>query len=103
MIGGRDHGDIAVTIRSLDRHTQPAELGQQQRRRMPVVVVQPDRNHRHSGVHGSQEPRIGVRASVVRNLQHVGPEVDARVKHSLLLLHLRVARKQYTHATQRRP
>jgi hypothetical protein len=43
---------------------------------MSVGVVLPDRDQRDAGTAGREEGRIGVRASVVRDLQHVRAQVD---------------------------
>jgi hypothetical protein len=44
-------------------------------RGMPVVVAGAGRYQRDRGPHRRQEPGVLVRRSVVRHLQHVGPQV----------------------------
>jgi len=46
-------------------------------RGMPIVVAGAGRDQRDRGPHRGQEPGVLVRRSVVRHLQHVGPQVRA--------------------------
>jgi hypothetical protein len=43
---------------------------------VPVGVVRAHGDERGAGAGGREEPGIGVRAAVVRNLEHVGPQID---------------------------
>ena len=72
-----DHRDVTVVVGAQQRHTEPGHLVQQHRRRVPVVVVQPDADHREPGLHRGQEVRVGVGRAVVRHLEHVGAQVGA--------------------------
>jgi hypothetical protein len=93
-----DDGHIAVLIGAAYRHAQLAELGEQQWRRVAVVVVAPDRDDGQLGVYCLQELPIGVRAAVVGNLEHVRADVDARRQRGLLFLHLGITGKQQPQA-----
>jgi hypothetical protein len=84
-------------------HPELAQFCEQQRRRVTVVVVQPDRDHRHPGVDGREEPLVGVRAAVMRNLEHVRADIDSCGQHSLLRFDLGVTRQQDAHTAHRRP
>jgi hypothetical protein len=61
---------------------------------MSVVVVQPDADHRHGRVGGGQELRIGVCGTVVRDLEHVRPQVRTRVEQRALGIDLGITRQQ---------
>jgi hypothetical protein len=97
------HGDVAVAIGATGRDAELAQLGEQQGRRMAVIVVQPDGNDCDLRVRGLQEPRVGIGAAVMGHLQHVGADVGARVEHGLLLLDLGVAGQEYAHAANGGP
>jgi hypothetical protein len=98
-----DDSDVAVTVRTTDGHAELAQLGQQQWRRVTVVVVQPHRDDRQPGMHRAEEASIGVSAAVVRHLEHVGPYVDASGQHGLLRLDLGIAGQEHPDTSQRRP
>jgi hypothetical protein len=68
-----------------------------------VVVVQPYRDDGEPGVHRREEACIGVRAAMVRHLEHVGAHVDARGQHGLLRLDLGIAGQEYPDTPHRRP
>jgi hypothetical protein len=76
-----DDSHVAVSIRATDGHAELSQLGEQQRRGVTVVVVQPHGDHRQPGVHRAEEAGVGVGAAVVRHLEHVGVHVDARGQH----------------------
>lgn len=61
---------------------------------MSIVVVQPDTDHTDRRVRRCEERRIGVRRTVVRNLEHIRTQVDPGGEQSLLGLDLRVAGQQ---------
>ena len=67
-----DDGQVALAVGPVHAHPGPRQPGQQPLGRVPVGVVRPHRDQRHAGAAGREEGRIGVRAAVVRNLQHVG-------------------------------
>ena len=98
-----DDGHIAVLIGATYRDAQLAELGEQQRGRVAVVVVPPDRDDRQLCMYRLQELRIGVRAAVVGDLEHVRADVDARRQRGLLFLHLGITGKQQPQAADRGP
>lgn len=98
VTGRPDHCDVAVPIGTEQRHSEPTHLGEQQRRRMPVVVVDADADHSDLGVHGGEEVRIEVRRTVVRHLQHVGAQVGAGCDEVLLRLDLGIAGQEDPHA-----
>jgi hypothetical protein len=56
--GPADEGHIAVAIGAEHRHAEPPQRAEQQRRRMPVVVVQADADHRDAGVHCGEEAEV---------------------------------------------
>lgn len=85
------HSDVSVTVGAPDRDAEPRQLTQEQRRRVPIVVVQAHADHAHRGVHGREEVRIGVRRAVVRDFEHIGVHVDVGGEHRLLRFHLGVA------------
>jgi hypothetical protein len=90
--------DVAVPVGAEQGHAQPGHLGQQQRRRMAVVVVDAHAHHRGLRVHGGEEIRIEVRRSVVRDLEHVRTQVDAGGDEIPLRLHLGVAGQENPNA-----
>jgi hypothetical protein len=61
---------------------------------VPVVVSLTHAHHRHLGVHRGEEVRIEVGRAVVRDLEHVGPQVNARGDEIPLRLDLGVARQK---------
>jgi hypothetical protein len=98
LVVGRDHCGVTIAIGTAYRNAQLAELGEQQRRGVAVVVVQPDRDDAQLGVHRCEEPGVGVRAAVVRDLEHIRADIDARVEHRLLFFDLGVTGQQHPHA-----
>jgi hypothetical protein len=63
--------------------------------------VRADRDEGDPGAGGGQEPGVGVAAAVVRDLEHVGPDVDAAVEDPRLGLRAQVAGEQHPHAVDR--
>jgi hypothetical protein len=90
--------DVTVPVGAKERHTQPGHLGEQDGRRMPVIVVQADADHRDGRMSGGEECRVGVGGAVMRNLEHVGPQIRARVQQRALRVDLRVAGEQDANA-----
>jgi hypothetical protein len=102
-VAGPDHGHVAVEVRAPYGYSEPGQLGQQQRTRVTVIVVQANGDHRNFRMHAREECGIGVRRAVVRHLEHVGVNVDAGGEHRLLCLDLGVARQQDRHAAHDGP
>ena len=98
------HRDVAVPVGAADRQAQPGQLGQQQRRRVAVVVVQADRDQRHPGMHrAAGTPASEIGAAVMRHLEDVGPQVGAGRQQVVLRLDLGVAGQQDPHPGHRGP
>lgn len=94
--------NIAVAVCTAYRHAESAEFCQQQRRRVAVVVVQPDGDDGELGMYGRQEPSVGVCAAVMGHLEHVRADVDACRQHGLLLLDLGVTGQEHPHTVHGR-
>jgi hypothetical protein len=97
VAGAADDRDVAVLIGTEHRNAQPRHRIEQDRRRVPVVVVEPDADHADRCVHCREEVRIRIGRSVVRHLQHVGAQVGAGGQQRLLGLDLRIAGQQDPH------
>lgn len=102
---GRDaQRDVARLVRPQDRgRTGAAQLIQQRRRWVAVVVRLAHRDHRRARLHRGQEPRADESAAVMRRLEHVGAHIDTGIEHRLLLLDLAVAGEQDGEAVDTRP
>ena len=72
-----DDGQVALPVGAVHPHAGLRQPGQQPAGRVAVGVVGADRDQRHAGAAGGEELRVGVRAAVVRHLEHVGPQIDA--------------------------
>lgn len=94
LAGRPDDRDIAVLIGAKQWHAEPSHLGEQQRRRMPVIVVGADAHHRDLGMHGGEKVWIEIRGTVMRHLQHVGTQVGAGRHQIPLRLDLGITRQQ---------
>jgi hypothetical protein len=98
-----DHSDVTIAVRPEQRHAEARHLVQQDRRRVPIVVVEANAHHRDGGVDGGEEVRIGVGRAVVRDLEHVGAKIRAGREQRALSLDLGVARQEDAYAVDHRP
>ena len=103
VAGRTDDRDVPVVIGAQQRHAKPGHFGQQQRRRVAIVVVEADADDGDLRVNRGKEVRIEVGRPVVRHLQHVGPQVGSGREEVLLSLDLRVAGEQDPDPTHLRP
>jgi hypothetical protein len=47
-----DNGHIAIEIGAPNRHAEPRHLTQEHGRRVAIIVVQPNTDDAHAGLHG---------------------------------------------------
>jgi hypothetical protein len=98
MPGRAGDGDVPLPIGPQRRHPEPREFGEQDRRRMAVVVVRADADHRHRRVDRSQKRRLRIGGPVVRHFEDVRAQVRAGGDQRPLRLDLGVARQEDPHA-----
>ena len=91
-------GQVALAIGAMHLHAVPHQVGQGAAGRVAVRVVGAHRDQRDPRAGCRQEPRIGVGAAVVRDLEHVGPDIDPPVEDAGLRLGAQVAGEEDPHA-----
>jgi hypothetical protein len=64
-------------------------------RRVAVGVVRSDRDQRHASSGGGEEVRVGIRAAVVRHLEHVRSQVGTAGEDACLGVRAQVSREQH--------
>lgn len=103
MAGPLYDGDVTVVIGAADGDAGRRQRLQRGRRRVAVVVVQPDADDADLWVHRSEVGGVEVGTAVVPHLQNLGPQVDTGGEHRPLRLHLGVRRQQHAQAADGRP
>ena len=91
-------GEVALPVGAVDLHPVAGQVLQRPGRGLAVRVVRTDRHQGDARAGRGQEPRVGVRAPVVRHLEHVGTDVDPPVEDALLGLGVEVAGEEDAHA-----
>jgi len=92
--------NVTVDVGPPNRNPLPAQLGQQRRGRMAVIVSLPDRYHGDSGSYRTQKGRVGVGAAVMRDLEDVGPNIRTVGEYRVLGLDLGIAGQQDSKPTE---
>lgn len=103
MTPGADDGDIAIAVGPPDRNSEAGKLGQQDWRRVAVVIVGAHADHADGRMRSREESERRVRGPVVRNLEHVRPQVHSACKHGVLGLDFSVTRQQDSFSAHRCP
>lgn len=90
--------DRTIGVRT--EHPRPGRFEQLRRdgRRVSVVIVGADGDHRGGGIDGSKEAGVLVPRPMVRHLQHVGAHVGTGPEHRALGRWLDVAGEERAHA-----
>jgi len=92
--GSTHDGQVALAVGSVHPHVVGREPVERAGRRVTIGVVGTHRDEGDAGLGRGQEVRIGVRAAVVRDLQHVGLQVHPAGQDAGLRLRVQVAGEQ---------
>lgn len=93
------HADGAVPVGATNIGTELSQTLEHRRVGMPVRVVASDRDQRHGGVHGTQEPWVVGVAAVVGNLQQTDRQPRRRPQQMGLRVGFGIAGQQRGTAT----
>ncbi|MDT7579126.1 MAG: hypothetical protein QOK35_390, partial [Pseudonocardiales bacterium] len=77
-VGAAGHGDVARPVGAPDRHARVLQAVEQHDVRVVVHVARTDADQHRPRRHGGEERGQAVAAAVMRHLQHVGAQRDAR-------------------------
>jgi len=89
------HGEVPLAVGAVDAHPVAVEQPQRVGGGVAVVVGGAHRDQRDPRAGGGQEVRVHVGAAVVRDLEHVGTQVDAAVEDARLGLGAEIAGEQH--------